>query len=229
MLLAMVCPAGLRCPEGQAVAPEANANSCPRGFYCPHGDTTGDCPLGYNCPPGTGFPFSFPCTPGFFWDNSSAEEEDRCKPCPAGNYCDSPALTEPKACPMGFYCGEGSSKPEPCPEGTYSNKNGLSGPSECSPCGRGFYCAAPGQTGPSGPCKAGFYCRGRALTAVSQAFLLTYLCYVVLPTDGVTGDVCPAGAYCPPGSPLPIPCPPGTYSNVSGLRSLGQCLDCPPG
>lgn len=39
MLLAMVCPAGLRCPEGQAVAPEANANSCPRGFYCPQGDT----------------------------------------------------------------------------------------------------------------------------------------------------------------------------------------------
>ncbi|OXB81274.1 UNVERIFIED_CONTAM: hypothetical protein H355_014318 [Colinus virginianus] len=111
---------------------------------------TGDCPLGYNCPPGTGFPFSFPCTPGFFWDNSSAEGEDRCKPCPAGNYCDSPAMTEPKACP-------------------------------------------------------------------------------VLPTDGVTGDVCPAGTYCPPGSPLPIPCPPGTYSNVSGLRSLSQCLDCPPG
>ncbi|XP_040546472.1 zonadhesin-like isoform X6 [Gallus gallus] len=261
MLLAMVCPAGLRCPEGQAVAPEANANSCPRGFYCPQGDTgsdakpcpngtygkqkglssaeecslcpagkycyragtepsgiphpTGDCPLGYNCPPGTGFPFSFPCSPGFFWDNSSAEDEDRCKPCPAGNYCDSPALTEPKACPVGFYCGEGSSKPEPCPEGTYSNKKGLSGLSECNPCGRGFYCAAPGQTGPSGPCKAGFYCWGRALTA--------------LPTDGVTGDVCPAGAYCPPGSPLPIPCPPGTYSNVSGLRSLGQCLDCPPG
>ncbi|XP_032305021.1 zonadhesin-like isoform X2 [Coturnix japonica] len=261
MLLAMVCPAGLRCPEGQAVAPEANANSCPRGFYCPQGDAgsdakpcpngtygrqkglssaeecslcpagkycyragtepsgipypTGDCPLGYNCPPGTGFPFSFPCTPGFFWDNSSAEDEDRCKPCPAGSYCDSVALTEPKACPIGFYCGEGSSKPEPCPEGTYSNKKGLSGPSECSPCGRGFYCATPGQSGPSGPCKAGFYCQGRAFTA--------------LPTDGVTGDVCPAGAYCPPGSPLPIPCPPGTYSNVSGLRSLGQCLDCPPG
>ncbi|XP_021231890.1 zonadhesin-like isoform X5 [Numida meleagris] len=261
MLLAMVCPAGLRCPEGQAVIPEAIANACPRGYYCPQGDTgsdakpcpngtygkqkglssaeecsqcpagkycyragsepsgiphpTGDCPPGYNCPPGTGFPFSFPCTPGFFWDNSSAEGEDRCKPCPAGNYCDSPAMTEPKACPVGFYCGEGSSKPEPCPAGTYSNKKGLSGPSECNPCGHGFYCAAPGQTGPSGPCKAGFYCQGRALTA--------------LPTDGVTGDVCPAGAYCPPGSPLPIPCPPGTYSNVSGLRSLHQCLDCPPG
>ncbi|XP_021231889.1 SCO-spondin-like isoform X4 [Numida meleagris] len=216
------------CPNGtygkqKGLSSAEECSQCPAGKYCyragsepsgiPH--PTGDCPPGYNCPPGTGFPFSFPCTPGFFWDNSSAEGEDRCKPCPAGNYCDSPAMTEPKACPVGFYCGEGSSKPEPCPAGTYSNKKGLSGPSECNPCGHGFYCAAPGQTGPSGPCKAGFYCQGRALTA--------------LPTDGVTGDVCPAGAYCPPGSPLPIPCPPGTYSNVSGLRSLHQCLDCPPG
>ncbi|NXC36317.1 AB24G protein, partial [Campylorhamphus procurvoides] len=49
------------------------------------------------------------------------------------------------------------------------------------------------------------------------------------PTDGVTGDVCPAGSYCPPGCPSPVPCPPGTYSNLSGLRSLQECLDCPPG
>lgn len=60
---------------------------------------TGDCPPGYNCPPGTGFPFSFPCTPGFFWDNSSVEGEDTCRPCPPGYYCDSPAMSEPKTCP----------------------------------------------------------------------------------------------------------------------------------
>ncbi|KAM7082943.1 uncharacterized protein J5F26_014046 [Ciconia maguari] len=211
MLLAMICPAGLLCPEGQAVVPDASANACPRGYYCPRGDTdlhakpcpngtygeqrglssadeclpcptgkycyrdgieppgiphpkkttkpcltvyfafqTGDCPPGYKCPPGTGFPFSFPCMPGFLWDNSSVESEDTCKPCPPAYYCDSPAMSEPKTCPA-------------------------------------------------------------------------------LPTDGVTGDVCPAGSYCPPGSPLPIPCPPGTYSNVSGLRSIRECLDCPPG
>nr|XP_038023610.1 multiple epidermal growth factor-like domains protein 10 isoform X2 [Anas platyrhynchos] len=246
------CPGGYYCPELGTVTPRTcgagnfsglPAKPCPSGTYgeqkglssaeecllCPAGKhcyragmeppgiphPTGDCPPGCNCPPGTGFPFSFPCAPGFFWDNSSAEGEDRCKPCPAGSYCDPPAMSEPKACPAGFHCGEGSSKPEPCPEGTYSNKKGLSGPAECSPCGRGFYCAAPGQTGPSGPCQAGFFCQGRALTP--------------LPTDGVTGNMCPPGAYCPPVSPLPIPCPPGTYSNRSGLRNLRQCLDCPPG
>ncbi|KAJ7413425.1 hypothetical protein BTVI_43603 [Pitangus sulphuratus] len=210
MLLAMVCPAGLLCPGGQADVPDPTENACPRGYYCPQGDTglhaqpcpngtfgeqrglssaeecspcpagkycytdgmeppgiphpTGDCPPGYNCPPGTGFPFSFPCMPGSFWDNSSTEGEDVCKPSPPGHYCDSPAMAQPKPCPAGFYCVQGSSKPEPCPEGTSSAKQGLSGPSECSPCARGFYCAAPGQTGPTGPCEAGFYCQGSALT-----------------------------------------------------------------
>lgn len=60
---------------------------------------TGDCPPGYNCPPGTGFPFSFPCMPGCFWDNSSVEGEGACKPCPPGYYCDSLAMLEPKPCP----------------------------------------------------------------------------------------------------------------------------------
>ncbi|KYO38996.1 hypothetical protein Y1Q_0022586 [Alligator mississippiensis] len=261
MLLVMVCPAGLLCPEGQAVAPDASGNACPRGYYCPQGDLdfparpcpngtygeqqglgradeclpcpagkycyregttlqgithpTGDCPPGYTCPPGTGFPFSFPCQPSFCWDNSTGDGGDACRTCPAGHYCDSPAMTEPKPCPAGSYCVQGSSHPEPCPEGTYSNRKGLAGPLECNPCGGGFFCAEQGQTGPSGHCEAGFYCWGRALTP--------------LPTDGVTGNLCPAGAYCPPGSPLPIPCPAGTYSNASGLSSLKQCLDCPPG
>ncbi|KAL2295830.1 hypothetical protein Nmel_017354, partial [Mimus melanotis] len=258
MLLAMVCPAGLLCPGGQAAVPSATANACPQGHFCPQGAAaqpcpngtygeqrglssaagcspcpagkfcytdgteppgiphpTGDCPAGYLCPPGTGFPFSFPCQPGSFWDNSSTGGEGVCKPCPAGHFCDSPALTQPKPCPAGFYCAEGSSKPEPCPEGTFGDRQGLAGPSGCSPCARGSYCAGPGLSGPSGLCEAGFYCQGRALTP--------------WPTDGVTGAVCPAGSYCPPGSAFPIPCPPGTFSNISGLRSLQECLDCPPG
>ncbi|CAM4684012.1 unnamed protein product, partial [Lepidochelys olivacea] len=232
MLLVMVCPEGLLCPKGQAVAPDASGNACPRGYYCPRGDIdshsrpcpngtyseqkglgradecllcpagkycykewreplgiphpTGDCPPGYTCPPGTGFPFSFPCLPGFYWDSSAVERGNACEPCPAGYYCDSPAMTQPKTCPAGSYCARGSSRPEPCPEGTYGNRKELAAPLDCSPCG-------------------------------------------ALPTDGVTGDICPAGAYCPPGSLLPTPCPPGTYSNVSGLKSLKQCLDCPPG
>ncbi|KAJ7417001.1 hypothetical protein WISP_67321 [Willisornis vidua] len=200
MLLVMVCPAGLLCPGGQADAPDPRENACPQGYYCPQGDT------GLQ---------ARPCPNGTFGGQRGLGSADECSPCPAGKFCYTNGMDPPGIPHPGFYCVQGSSKPEPCPEGTSSAKQGLSGPSECSPCARGFYCAAPGQTGPTGPCEAGFYCQGMALTP--------------LPTDGVTGDVCPAGSYCPPGCPSPVPCPPGTYSNLSGLRSLQECLDCPPG
>lgn len=51
MLLAMICPAGLLCPEGQAVVPDPSANACPRGYYCPQGDTVSESALvlGIHC------------------------------------------------------------------------------------------------------------------------------------------------------------------------------------
>jgi hypothetical protein len=43
--------------------------------------------------------------------------------------------------------------------------------------------------------------------------------------------VCPAGHYCPSGivSIADSRCPRGTYSNVTGLINIAQCLSCPPG
>lgn len=38
MLRTMVCPAGLLCPKGLALAPNASGQACPRGYYCPQGD-----------------------------------------------------------------------------------------------------------------------------------------------------------------------------------------------
>lgn len=37
------------------------------------------------------------------------------------------------------------------------------------------------------------------------------------PTDGVTGDICPLGHFCPMGSTSPVLCPDGTYSNSTGM------------
>ncbi|XP_062816991.1 zonadhesin isoform X2 [Anolis carolinensis] len=234
------CPRGYYCPQGgdnSQVKPCPNGTyggrrglgradqclPCPVGKYCyreggePQGisQPTGDCPSGYACPPGTGFPYSFPCLPGSYWENSTMDGGGVCKPCPAGFYCDFVAMIQPKICPLGSYCTSGSSQPEQCPKGTYGHKKGLTGLQECNPCRAGFYCATQGQTAPSGRCEAGFYCWSRAVSP--------------LPRDGVTGDICPPGAYCPLGSSLPILCPPGTYSNTSGLKNLNQCLDCPPG
>ena len=59
-------------------------------------------------------------------------------------------------------------------------------PGDCFDCTSGYYCETPGLTSPTGPCVAGFYCASRANDSS--------------PGDGVTGDVCPLGFYCPAGS-----------------------------
>jgi len=44
--------------------------------------------------------------------------------------------------------------------------------------------------------------------------------------DGVTGDICPIGSYCPQGSPAPTTCIAGSYTNATGQAT---CLTCPAG
>ena len=46
------------------------------------------------------------------------------------------------------------------------------------------------------------------------------------PTDGVTGNICPAGSYCPTGSTTHLFCPNGTYTNHTGAA---VCYTCPAG
>ena len=45
-------------------------------------------------------------------------------------------------------------------------------------------------------------------------------------SDGMTGDICPLGHYCPQGSDRPLPCNNATYMNDTGAA---ECLDCPAG
>ena len=47
---------------------------------------------------------------------------------------------------------------------------------------------------------------------------------------GQTGcRACLLGSFCPLGTSTPLPCPPGTYSNRSGLELEGACVTSPPG
>ena len=59
-------------------------------------------------------------------------------------------------------------------------------PVQCTECDFGKYCMTPGLTAPEGDCEAGYYCHSGSKTPT--------------PSDGVTGDVCPQGRYCPPGT-----------------------------
>ena len=56
---------------------------------------------------------------------------------------------------------------------------------DCPLCDKGWYCDAPGLLQPRGPCDPGYVCYGGAQESG--------------PTDGVTGELCPAGGYCPLG------------------------------
>jgi hypothetical protein len=40
-------------------------------------------------------------------------------------------------------------------------------------------------------------------------------------------SICPAGSYCPKGSPVEIPCPPDTYNKSKGAKSVDECQKCP--
>lgn len=67
----------------------------------------------------------------------------------------------------------------------------------------------------TGDCQEGYYCELGAFTPT--------------PTDGFTGEECPEGHYCVRGTPAPESCPPGTFSNALGLRSIQECTNCTPG
>ena len=72
-----------------------------------------------------------------------------------------------------------------------------------------------GNTVPSGQCAAGYYCTQGANSST--------------PTDGVTGNICPAGKYCEIGSITGTGCPKGTFSSLTGLTNATECEDCTGG
>ena len=60
-----------------------------------------------------------------------------------------------------------------------------SGSYEPQPCPGGMFCQFAGLSEPTDNCSAGHYCSVRASSPT--------------PVDGVTGDICPPGFYCPAG------------------------------
>lgn len=64
----------------------------------------------------------------------------------------------------------------------------------------------------SDDCDAGYFCMNGSKSAT--------------PTDGVTGDRCPQGYFCLSGTTDPSPCPLGTWSNSTGLKTTGECQSC---
>lgn len=90
-----------------------------------------------------------------------------------------------------------------CPAGRFGNITGLRQEKECSLCSPGMYCPTPGLVMPYAECEAGYYCELGA-TRPNAA-------------NETWGYLCPAGHYCPQGTPVPLPCGKGTYQPVEGM------------
>ena len=219
------CLPGYVCNSEATVYP---TYQCSPGYYCPEGQNVSTptmymCPIGYSCPTGSSQPVG--CESGFYQDEVGQEN---CNVCPEGYYCDSTVaavlyntsgigVITPLVCPAGFYCPNRTaySTQFPCPSGSFSNATMLTDSSQCVQCSGGMYCASEGLTTPTAPCAESYFC----LLGSS----------VPNPTDGTTGDICPAGFYCPRGSQHGTPCPLGTFSNDTGLQQEAQCIPCSPG
>lgn len=234
-----LCPAGFYCEAENITEPTAQ---CAAGYYCVLGAssptptldaTGGPCPQGTFCEQGWMWPT--PCPKGTFGDRDLLPSEADCVICPPGEFCSQSSLTAPNGsclagfyctnasteanpldkgygdeCPSGHYCPEHSYEPTACPAGTYQPYVRQTNITACVPCDPGKYCALPGTANVTGDCTAGFYC---VLGASSPS-----------PLDGTTGDICPAGSYCPVGSAYHTYCSNGTYTNHTGAA---VCYDCP--
>ena len=235
------CPPGYYCEAENITEP---TGKCFAGYYCVLKEVTptpslsasgGPCAQGTYCEEGWSNPT--PCPKGTYGDRNRLPSLSDCTACPPGEFCASSGMSTPSGnclagfycsnaseeaspvgksygdeCPAGYYCPEQSYQPTPCPAGTYNPNNQSTNLTACLSCDPGFYCNNTGLAAVSGACMAGFYCTGGASNAA--------------PYDGVTGNICPEGSYCPAGSPQHYYCPNGTYTNHTGAS---VCYDCPEG
>ena len=214
-----VCPAGYSCPSiySSAISP------CASGYYSPAGDATcNSCPAGSYCSSPAALPIE--CANGTYSLGSATE----CELCPPGYYCSSPD-TPPTVCPVGQYSTGGATLCNSCSPG-YMCQFGMN----TNPSPLGAECPIGGYCSPSDtytPCPAGTYGIVEAGQSLDHACAACDAGYYCNSTGMVhsTRKVCPAGAYCPPGSAAPVLCGVGMESPRTGQTSVATCERCTSG
>eukprot|EP01022_Parablepharisma_sp_SALTPOND_P009167 TRINITY_DN1381_c0_g1_i1.p1 TRINITY_DN1381_c0_g1~~TRINITY_DN1381_c0_g1_i1.p1 ORF type:complete len:3672 (+),score=433.12 TRINITY_DN1381_c0_g1_i1:8055-19070(+) len=216
------CSAGFSCPLGsiqevpcqpgyyQTSGTQATCSECTAQNFCLYSSTLGTasqtaCPKGMKCP-NAGMDKAVACPSTEYQDENG---KTSCKSCIGGKYCDRYAMEAQSECPAGYYCtaGQISARANICTPGHYCP----AGSSDELPCPAGKYCADYGLSEPTGTCSPGYYCITKAT--------------VPNPTDVDTGNICPAGHYCPDGKEKKE-CAAGTYNELQGSESAADCLPC---
>eukprot|EP00916_Digyalum_oweni_P016107 GHVL01026433.1.p1 GENE.GHVL01026433.1~~GHVL01026433.1.p1 ORF type:complete len:1507 (+),score=344.66 GHVL01026433.1:59-4522(+) len=139
------------------------------------------------------------------WEGSAALED--CLLCTPGYYCSTTGAEVPTGeCSPGYYCPSGAKLP---------NEN---------PCTVGHFCVA-GSPAPES-CKAGFY-QDETTQSDCKNCPEGYYCDGNAPSNEVPQN-CPEGYYCPEYTKWATqnPCPPGTYSNLTNLKNIDECVMC---
>lgn len=252
------CPPGYLCPIGTSTYPTVTGSmACPTGNYCLEKSSTAtpcpigtyrittaaksvydcaaspagyyvsatgtsdytpfECAEGHYCPTGSISEFEYKCPQGTYRNMKGGKSANDCATCPPGYYCASEATVDPVDCPETKYCPAGTITPIQCPAGTYGpiGSLNLKTSADCTSCDKGSYCAYPGLSTMTGSCKEGYYCIGGSTLEA--------------PTDGVTGDLCPAGGFCLVGATSVSTCDPGKFNNFEGGWSSADCVPCWPG
>ena len=94
-------------------------------------------------------------------------------------------------------------------------------------CAPGYYCVASVSGPKARACPAATYGPSTGLRAEVQCSVCPAGSFCPLGSPQPTA--CPAGSYCVYGSGVHEPCPLGSYSNKTGLRNVEGCGHCDAG
>ena len=252
------CPAGSYCAVGVALPTSCLAGSYLPLNNIPDSRTGAQadcqtCPLGHYCLAGASNPTQ--CPPGTYRALTGGAALADCTDCPAGTACPFAGIADVNSavpCDYGYYCPTASVYPHanPCPAGKFSDNTNNGLVTDCVDCAAGYYCSAGANTFTNPPviCPAGYYCpAGTAIGTTNACPAGTYSPNTGLKLATECID-CPAGSYCTmgsvavtglcnPGYWCPIkstvatqnPCPLGSYSAGTGLKTENECTVCPLG
>ena len=124
-----MCTAGKYCREKSV----NETGDCSPGFYCPTNFTDGVSSLHI----GSYGPNQIPCPKATYLNEKGGRYVEDCKACPVKFYCPE-GTVDPVICPLGYYCPPESGDPQPCPIGTYNNQSGLQFLENCTACTPGW-------------------------------------------------------------------------------------------